>query len=337
MPAAPDSVAGDTKARMFPLWMSNLASNLERIRNGNSLDNFPKRKEPCIIVGAGPSVKKLKHLDMIKKEWKHPILVCDRMLGDCLAKGLMPSAVGSVDGTDKITGFYTKPIVQKYGKCVPAILGCCTHPKVVEVLHDWDIWWYVPMLDAPVTQEGKINFDSQTYMLQVLTQKTAISGIGNVGAFLWNVALALECDPIILVGFDFSEQVRDKAKGVYFPIFTAMYYQKFKDEKKASDEAADLYQFEFNPDFIATVSDGDYFFKIGKNPRYLVNPVWKLYRKAFASYIKMGKRLTINATGNGCLHTQAKENDDKGNPVYILQTPYFKAQDLSEVIREYGS
>jgi hypothetical protein len=327
-------VGKNTKNTLLPLWMDHLYRNLPLVRDGLNLQDLPAKKEPCIVVGAGPSLKKLDQLNLIVQEkWRHPVLSCDRTLAACLKACIIPYATSSVDASYKIAGFYTSPIVRKYAGQMNAVFSGFADPKIIQKWKGYGgkIWWYTPMLDVPKDKQGKEYYDTQSYLLFLLTNgKPLMSGIGNVGAFLWNLAVALQCEPIILVGFDFSEQVLDIKDAVYFTSWVASFMTKYHDEKKACDAAAVLHQLETNPDFIATISDGHYF-KKGEHPRYLINPIWKGYRNMLATHIVTAKKMTINATGNGCLHTQAKEGD-----AYILKSPYFKAQPLEEVLKEYG-
>lgn len=333
IPAAPATISDYTLRRNLPLWMDNLVQNLSQIRNGLDVEkDLPHKKEPCIIIGAGPSLKHYNHLELIRKSgWKHPILSCDKTLGECLRHKIIPYATATVDGSPAIHGFYTAGIVKKHAPQINALFSVLTHHSVTNTWTRYGgrIYWYVPMLDNP-------EMPSLTQAIYYLTNnKGIISGIGNVGACLWNMAYALECDPIILVGMDFSEQLRDIADAVYFPIFAGMFMQKYKDEKKAQDQAATLHQLEVNPDFIAEENGegwlGEYY-KKGQPVRYLVNPVWKFYRDLLAKHIVSSKRHTINATGNGCLHTEAK--DEKGN--YILKADNFEAMNLKDVLEKYA-
>jgi uncharacterized Rossmann fold enzyme len=316
--------------------MNNLAENLPEIRAGLDLEDLPHKKgEPVIIIGAGPSLKHYGHLKMIADSgWKHPIICCDRVLGDALKHKLKPYVVATVDAAPQLLGFYSQPIVRNYANEINGAFNVFTHPKVVKEWesHGGKVYWFVPMIDNPRTADEKINARSQTYMMHLLTkQKGIISGIGNVGAFSWNLAYSLEADPICLVGLDFSEQVKDKSEAVYFNSFTSMFMQKTKDVNAAMDKAADLHQLEENPDFICEEDDPPYYNK-GKHPTYLVNPIWKEYRNNLAWHIVSSGKHTINATMNGCLHTQAK--NEKGD--FILKCPNFQVCPLSEVLKTYA-
>jgi hypothetical protein len=330
-----------TLRAMLPYWLDNLAENLPAIRSSVfDVTRVPKKKEPVIIVGAGPSLKYFKHLEMIRNSgWKHPVLSCDKVLLDCLKHKIIPYAVATVDGSPQIAGFYSAPIVRKHCKQIFGLFNTLAHPKTVAAWSNYGgvPYWFNTMLDLPDGPEG-VNPRSMSYWLWNLTkQKPLISGVGNVGAFLWNFATELEADPIILVGFDFSEQVEKKNDGIYFPQTVNMFMRKYNDVDKASDAAAEVHQQEINPDFIAEETGKGWYenyYEKGKPVRYLVNPVWKEYRNKLAAHINSCEHTTtINSTGNGCLHSQAKDDEGK----LILNSPNFKCQPLKEVLDEYGT
>lgn len=245
---------------------------------------------------------------MIKKSgWNHPVLSCDRELQNCLKHEILPYAVASVDGNPIIARYYNHHLVKKYAKDIHAAFAVTVHPNVVRAWRG-KIYWFVAMLDH-VEAEGKADTHSKTFLLHLLTKlKGVISGIGNVGSFLWNFAAELGCSPIILVGYDFSEQVKYKEKAVYWNHFVKMFLQDGKDGETAQDQAAALHQVERNPDF---------------NEYYLVNPIWKRYQVQLAAHIITSKIHTINATGNGCLHTEAVNCDN------------FEAMSLEKVLETY--
>lgn len=325
IPPAPDAVMQQTYNVLIGLWMDNFAENLSSIRSGKSIEEIPRREgEPCICLGAGPSLARYQHLQMIKRhKWKHPLLVCDKVFMKALKNNLSPYVVASADGSPLIANYYRHVLIKK-NKNFHAALNVTVHPEARKLLPTEQTYWFVSILDPVTTPDGKLNRYSITYLLYLLSdKKSVISSIGNVGSFLWNLAAEWKCDPIILVGYDFSEQVRDKAKAVYFQPFVNMFLKQYlpKDSaaseeivkdaiKKAQDSAAALHQVEENPDF---------------GTRYLVNPIWKRYREILKEHILANKNLhIINATGNGCLHTQA------------IQSPNFGAANLKEVLEKYG-
>ena len=313
VPAAPDALRTHTYNVLIELWLDNIAENLPSIRsNGKPLEALPKRKnDPAICLAGGPSISRYSHLELIEKSsWKHTVLSCDKTLVAALKHKIVPYAVASVDGSPAIAKFFSHKIVRKYAKEINATFNAMVHPSVTRSWNG-DIYWFLNMIDALYTDDKKFNNKSITYILHVLTRRRAslISTIGNVGAFLLNLGFVLECDPLILVGYDFSEQVKYKSQAVYFNSFVEMYKQKFKDEKKARDKAAALHQVELNPDF------GTF---------YLVNPIWKTYRDMLAKHIIESKKHIIQATGNGCLHTGA------------VKCSNFEAMPLKKALKKYN-
>jgi hypothetical protein len=337
VPAA-KGLSDSTLRRMMPFWMDNLYENLPKIRGGKDIVDIPKReKEPCIVVGAGPSLKYYEHLKMIAESgWKHPVISCDKVLSDCIESGIIPYASASVDASSKIANFYAHKNIRQHAKSIYGIFNSFVSSSVANTWANYggEPYWFVPELDLPMTKEGFFN-PGLSWMLSCLTKhQGVISAIGNVGSFLWNFAGAvLNCSPVILVGFDFSEQIKDKVDAVYFNQYVSMFLKKF-DEKTAQDKAAESHQLEDNPDVIAEKTGKGWlenYYEAGKPVRYLVNPIWKEYRNKFALSLAQSGIETLNCTGNGCLHTGAK--DDNGN--YILKLPNFKVKTLQEVIKEW--
>jgi hypothetical protein len=337
VPSASEVIRDMTSYSLLPLWMDNLARNLQAIRDGLDAYDLPRYSGPALILGAGPSVHVYKHLNLIKRAgWTHAVFCCDKLLGEVLHMGIKPSYVATVDGNPTVNNFFTRKDVKKHAKDITGVFNVLTHPSVIET---WNAagakpWWFVSQMDTP-DERGKLEHDSLTAILYELSNhKGIISGVGNVGSFLWNLSATLGYSPLILVGFDFSEQVPNKADAVYFEFYTRWFLQKFKDAAYAGlaqDRAADMHQIEVNPDFTAPFTKPP-FYRKGEHPHYLVNPIWKYYRDTLAMHIVSSRVHTINATGNGCIHTEAK--NEKGE--YILKVPNFEAQNLDEVLKKYG-
>jgi hypothetical protein len=312
LPPAPQDVLENTYNMLIPLWMQNYAENFTAVHNGLDAEALPHRKEPCICIGGGPSLDKYKHIRQIRKTgWKHAILTCDKSLNRCLCNHLRPDVVASVDGSPVIESFYQHPAIKVHAKTTAAAFNITIHPKVRERWESYGgkIYWFVALLDNPKTPEKKMDQHSITFILHLLSNgKGIISAIGNVGSFIWNLAYSMECDPIILVGYDFSEQVAYKSQAIYFNGMTRMFMQQYTDLKKAKEAAAALHQVETNPDF---------------KTKYLVNPIWKRYRESLAAHIITSGKHTINCTGNGALHTEA------------IKAPNFEAMNLTDALRKY--
>lgn len=307
-------------------WLENFRINLPKIREGLNLLDFPKREgEPCILVGAGPSLKNFRHLSMIKRaKWKHPVLCCDRVLINCLKNKIVPHGVATVDGSPLIAKYYNHTLVKFYADRINTALCTTVHPKTVATLKG-KIYWFTPMLDAVTTGNGRVNKRALTYALYLLSKRKAvISGIGNVGSFLWNLSTELGCSPLILIGYDFSEQVKTKEQAIYFAHFTRLFLKDKIKPEEAMDKAALVHQLEENPDFIWEGISKQPYYIHGKPVRYLVNPIWKSYRDMLKAHIISSKIHTISATGNGCLHTKA------------IDCPNFEAMNLEKALRTFN-
>lgn len=266
--------------------------------------------------------------------WKHPVFCCDKVLSYCLKHDIVPQIVATVDASSKIHGFYTHGIIRKYAPEINAVFPSFIHPDIVKTWQSYHgkIYWFSTIIDNPEYPDHKLNAHSATYLLHLLSKKSMLSGIGNVGATLWNIATELEASPIILVGFDFSEQVVDKSEAIWFNQMVGMFMHGSQTPRQAQDSAANLHQPELNPDFISDRDDPPYYTK-GEPIGYLINPYWKNYRELFAKHIVESGIHTINATGGGSIHTEAKDN--KGN--YILKCPNFEAKQLNEVLMKYAN
>ena len=302
-------------------WMHNFRLNLPRIWKDPQVCDLPKKeKQPCLVIGAGPSLSKFHHLSMIAKSgWKHPILVCDKVFKSALDFKLKPYVVASVDASPLVAGFYESTKISKVAPDVNAVFAVTVHPKVVKAWRR-KIYWFVPMID----QVQKLQDRSLTYLLCLISgHNGTMSGIGNVGSFLWNASAELGCSPIILVGFDFSEQVKYKEQAVYWNHLVALFLKETGDLKKAQEKAALLYQIEENPDFQATFNDPPYYEK-GKNVRYLVNPIWKGYQRQLKAHIESSGIYTVNCTNNGCLHTG------------MIKCPNFEAMPLKTALEKFN-
>lgn len=332
IPAAAEGLQEHTYNTLIEMWLDNFLTNLPSIRQGKKLEDIPKKtKEPIICVAAGPSLKRFNHLRMLK-EWNHPILCCDRILNMALQEKLKPYAVATVDGSPAIYKFYNHPIIKKQSH----IMGIFTTIISPNIPQSWrgPIYWYLSVMDEVLTEKG-VNKKTVTYVLHYLANSASlISTMGNVGGFLVNLAIGLEADPIILVGYDFAEYVKYKDQTSYFKALTNMFMLKYKKKKIARDKAADLMQVEVNPDFIAEFDDMPYF-KKGEQVRYLTNPVWKAYRNALGKLIINSKSHIIQSTGNGSLHSHAEWEAD--NTKYTLRNcKNFEAIPLEKVLDKYA-
>ena len=178
-----------------PMWYNNFAENLATIRKGKDIKELPRLDgKPCICLGAGPSVWKHNHLELLKK-WKGTILCCDRMLIECLKRDIVPFAVATVDGDKRIKEFYDDPVVDKYRDEVKAVFSAVTvHPEVVRRC-PFEKYWFVPIYDDPRKPK------SLTFALYYLSgEKSLLVTGGNVGTFMIGAGVG---GFLVLAGMEF--------------------------------------------------------------------------------------------------------------------------------------
>jgi hypothetical protein len=257
------------------LWYDNFAENLSLIRQGKDVRELPTFKgQPCVLVGAGPSIWKFKHLDLLKK-WRKPIIACDKMLTPLLKQGIVPNIVSSVDGDPAIKKFYDDPIVDEYKDGVKAVFSAVTiHPSVVKRC-PFEKYWFVNAYDDPT----KLRSLSAAFHFMTKQKSILVAG-GTVGFFIVNLAYFLGADPIILVGYDYSYDDLDIKKSTYYRAYLS---KCGNDEEKVKR-----------------------YFSIRENPYfkswYLLDLMWKTYRDIFAFYINKMPVTIINASEQGSLH-----------------------------------
>lgn len=256
------------------LWYENFAVNLPVIRDGKDVKNLPKFNEPCVVVGAGPSVWKFGHLDLLKK-WRHPIICADKILIPLLKERITPTIVSSVDGDPVIKSFYDDPVVDEHKGDVKAVFAATVHPDVVKRC-PFEVYWFVNAHDEPT------NPRSLTAAFHFMSKRKSImvSG-GTVGFLNWNLAYFLGADPIILIGYNYSYDVLDITKTTYYNAY-------LKACGGDVEKVKSYFSIRQNPDF--------------KN-WYLLDLMWQVYRDIFKYYVERAKVLTINASEEGSLHS----------------------------------
>ena len=162
---------------LIDLWMYNFARNIPDFLNGNSVKQLSifkngkksiKNHRPnssAVVIGAGPSVKKNNHLEMLSNSnYKGAIVCTDRMLILCLKNGITPKKfpkfyVLTIEPKDVTLKFYNDPIVKKYHKGIITVLSTCTEHETVEVIkkNNLEILIYPVLFSFNLGEEKKIN------------------------------------------------------------------------------------------------------------------------------------------------------------------------------------
>lgn len=289
-----------TKEHLLEMWVRNFSDNLPLIKKGKTIAELvPPNPEKAplgaaIVIGAGPSVWKHKHLEVLAKTDKAEklsLIVTDRMVVPTLKVGATPDkfaewvSVG-VDGSPVIAKWYDDPIVKKYGQKIKACIITSTHPKVVKVLrkNKVNFYWYNPIYD-----DWRDN-ESYTRLQRIMTKSRknakgvpSMSALGHAGGCAWVFAHALlRRSPIALIGLNLGYDEDT-------PLEKTQYFSSFMETARGNIELVKTaYKTYYNPLFKC---------------KAIADPVFAHYRDAFLEAVKQTAPWveTINCTEGGCL------------------------------------
>jgi len=292
-----ERISKSTKEHLFELWVRNFADNLPYIREGKTIaDLVPPEPEKVpksagIVVGAGPSIWKHKHLEMLaESNFDGKVILCDRMTIPALKAGVTPEKfdiyIVGVDGAPIIAKWYDDSIVDKYGPDLKVCIITSTHPDVRKRLEkaNAQIYWFNPIFD-----DWRQN-ESFTKLQLIMTKSEklpkgvpSMSALGHAGGCAWVMAHSLlRCSPICLLGIDLGWDADT-------PLEKTQYFSTFLAQTGGNVELARAA------------------FKKIYNPYWkceaIVDPVFNHYREAFLEAVKMTEPwvITVNCTGGGCL------------------------------------
>lgn len=211
-PTITEQIHRGTK-ELLPLWMKNFAENLPLIRDGKTLRELIPDGEPngrAVVVGRGPSVFKMKHLNLLKQsDYDGVVIATDGMLIECLKAGIVPDYVVSVDGSPVCEKWYDNPLVKEHGSKITSVLCTQVSPKVTKRVVEADFrgpYWFIPTSDR-VTDKDSI---TKLQIMMTCSERNpngqiSMSCGGNVGSNSWVMAWSiLKRKEICLIGFDFG-------------------------------------------------------------------------------------------------------------------------------------
>lgn len=280
-----DVINVNTKTQMFDLWAKNFGLNLPDILNGNTItDLVPENpdvapKGPSVIVGAGPSIWKHKHLDLLGEtikngQYKGIVCATDRMLIPCLERGIIPFISAGVDGSPIIKKFYDHPIVEKYANQIKAVLNATTEHGVTEHCKKIGvhIYWFHPLFDDPTMVS-----ESYTKLQKAMaTNERHPNGVpamacgGNAGTATWTLSHSLlRRSPNALIGFDMGYPEGTNLE--HTPYFSALF-----GAPKPSAWVDTLYKEVYHPFFKTKALVDDVFnsYRAGFKNAVLRTPPW---------------------------------------------------------------
>lgn len=281
-----------TREGLLRIWVENFSDNLYDIKFGKTIKHLvPESKSPpplgtAIVIGRGPSVFKLGHLEMLaESDYKGVIIATDGMLYECLKRGIVPDYVLSVDGNRKlIVRWYGDPnfdehfpeateeerrkneecieLVNEHGKEIKALLITCVAHNVVERCKDAgvEIYWFNPIFD----DYRRIESFSRIQRLMTVSDvnPNGVPGMvagGNAGACAWVFAHTILKRIPVLIGIDFGYP-----EGT--PLEETCYYDGMMESAKDVNKILPAYTEVYNP-----------FFKV----KVLTDIVFLYYKKAF--------------------------------------------------------
>jgi len=276
-------LSDNTRRNTFPLWMSNFKANWNRFQKYPDIKEIKEKPGPAIIIGAGPSLKKNKHIEMLIKNGYDGTTVCtDRALIHCLEKGLIPDYVVSLDADPVLVDFYDHHLVRKHADEITAIFACTVHPSIIDVWPGKDIYFFSCRMDNP----NKLMSISNAMMH--LTGGTILETGGNVGVCSMFISHLVKKSPIVLIGMDLGWtlplEVDDITKLESWGIYEKMHNGDINKVKKCFRRG-------YNS-----------FFK----KEYIVDFIFDVYLESTRTWIEgLHKRegwKVINCTGGGALH-----------------------------------
>ena len=254
-----------TLHNLMPMWMDNLRENFADIKNGPDILDIPKTDLPALIIGAGPSLYRNNHLQMLADVgFDGVIFAADRVLKDCLDAGVVPDYVCVLDGSEKILPFIDHRIVDDYAEQMSMILCVTTHPKVVKRWKGGKYWFI-----NSVSEEIAPNV---AYLLHHLLKKTEIATAGHASSLGWSAAHTIGCREIALIGMDLSYPAD-------VPIEETAYYDRYVKTFNGDVEKIGGCYTAYHHDYF----DTDCY-----------------YDKVFANYITCSMAHFVSAAATGC-------------------------------------
>jgi len=205
----------NTLHNLLPSWMDNTRENFDAIKNGLNIRDIPRAHSSAIIIGAGPSLYRHNHLQLLSESTVADCLVfvVDRVLKDCLDAGIVPDYVLFLDGSDKVLQYIDHDAIDDHIDEIDAIMCITTHPSVVK---RWKgkIHWFSNSIDGDIAP-------NISYLLHLLTRTTEMTTAGHVTSLGWSVAYTIGCREIVLIGTDLSYTIDT-------PMEETWYYDRYK-------------------------------------------------------------------------------------------------------------
>jgi len=217
-PSETDMLNASTVTHLLPQWLENIHLNFIKdaeIPDIREIENSVEPGTPGLVIGAGPSLRANKHLDILResvfyKERKGVIISVGNNIKECLDSGIVPDYMVMIDGDPTIpTEFIDHNIVDDNSKNITAIFSMTVHPTAV---NRWkgDARFFMPIIpDLTIP-------NAQAVLSGLFPDVMEADGMANCGSFGWNVARHVGCNPIALIGLDFSFKPETPIKDTWY-------------------------------------------------------------------------------------------------------------------------
>ncbi|KNZ70107.1 hypothetical protein Tfer_1248 [Thermincola ferriacetica] len=170
------------------LWPENVFRNLVcTVKSPGVNSLFGKmNKKPGIIISAGPSLAKNRHL-LKEAKGKAVLISVDTALRSLLKENIKPDLVVALDGSELNYKHFEGISLDD----VPLVYFPTTHYKIIEEYRSSKI---VVGDEVPLTQ----------WIMKYIDDKGSLSYGGSVATAAFDLAVKMGCDPVIFVGQDLS-------------------------------------------------------------------------------------------------------------------------------------
>jgi hypothetical protein len=281
-------------------WIQNFAINLFDIWNERSArdlvpttnSSYKREEHSAIVIGAGPSLKKHNHLELLTNSNYNGSIICtDRTLIPALKAGVTPDRfpkyyVVTIDPMEILKKFYDDEIIKTYGNKITGIFTTVVHPLTVGRAREAGIkiHWLHSLFDY---HEGEKSFNQISgLMVRAKSHPNGLPAIqtgGNVGTSSWFIAWKiLNCATVGLIGMNHGWDENDSWDEIL------SHANAPKDMDRNSNLFKKLYPKIYNPEF---------------NCYCILDPIYQYYSSAFKEFISRSPSwvTTVNATEGGCI------------------------------------
>lgn len=219
----------------LPMWLENMYRNfikeyVKDIRDIKEVESIVAKGTPGLVIASGPSLFKYKHTDLLAKskfytEKQGIIIATSHSLIPCLESGVVPDYVTITDAEDVMLEHIDHPIVDEYSSDIMGIFSTHIHPDVLDRWNGDRIFVLTSIPDMTIP-------NVQGVISGLFPNLTEFNAGAHVGAFSWNIAHFMGCDPIAMIGLDCAFDIAT-------PIEQTPYYSAYRPSYKTEQEMID--------------------------------------------------------------------------------------------------